>query len=296
MSDLDPTSFRSLIDRILEPARRHLRRVFLPVAGPLTACGVVVTLAQMAWFGALWGGGDLGPVLPVVGGVFLLIAGVLATYVLTFSALLVASLDAVAQRPVAMGRAWLFALQPRVFGTLVVVAVLCGLSLVMCLVPALYVIPVLAFVLPAMVEENLYGWAAIRRSSELAHYNPTGRWTDSAWLQTFVLIAVGTVINFAISLTVELPFVAAQQVLVLRDAVAGGSADPAALLASTLWLQIPAQVASALATTVTWLYWSFGISLLYREIRRRKEGADLRQAIDELTGAAGGDPVPQAVA
>lgn len=291
MRDLDPTSFRLLIDRVLEPGRRHFRQVFLPVAVPLAVCGVVAALAQVSWLSALSGDGDLGQLLPLLGGFFLLMAVFLTTYVLAFSALLVASLDAVAKRPVDMRRAWLFALQPRVFGTLVVVAVASGLSLAMCLLPALWVIPTLAFVLPVMVEEDLYGWAAIRRSAELAHYNPTGRWTDSAWLQTVVLIAVGMVINAAVSLTVELPFVVAQQIIVLRDAVAGGGADPAALLAATLWLQVPAQILSALATAATWLFWTFGIGLLYREIRRRREGDDLQQAIDELTGASIGEPL-----
>lgn len=296
MSDLDPTSFRVLLDSILEPARRHFRRVFLPVAAPLAACGVVATLIQVAWLGALSGGGEIGGLLPMLGGVFLLSAGVLAIYVLAFCALLVASLDALAGRPVEMGRAWRFALAPRVFGTLAVVAVACALSFMMCLLPALWVLPTLAYAVPAMVEEDLYGWAAIRRSAELAHDNPTGRLRDSAWLQTLVLLAVGMVVNFAVSLAVELPFVAAQQVLVLRDAVSGAGTDPAVLLASTLWLQVPAQILSALATAATWLFWTFGIGMLYREIRRRREGGDLRRAIDELTGAATGGPLPRAAA
>ena len=194
-----------------------------------------------------------------------------------------------------MGRAWLFAVQPRVFGTLIVVSVANTLSVLMCLLPAVYVVPILTFVLPVMVEEDRYGWAAIRRSYELAHYNPTGRWTDSAWLQILVLLSVGLVINYAVSLLVQLPFLVAQQIVIFRDAASGQMSDPATLMAGMLWLQIPAQILSALATAATWLFWTFGVGLLYREIRRRKEGRDLQRAIDELTGAGGGlEPAPAA--
>ncbi|MCP3956845.1 MAG: hypothetical protein GY719_03225 [bacterium] len=292
MNELDPISFRFLIDRILAPAKHHFRQVFLPIAVPLAVCGVGASLLQVGWLKTLMGGGDVGQVLPMVGGIFVIMIGILAAYGLGFSALTVGSLDAVAGRRVSMGRAWLFALQPRVFGTLIVISVANTLSFLMCFLPALYVVPILSFVLPAMVEEDVYGWAAIRRSSELAHYNPTGRWTDSAWLQILVLLSVGLVINYAVSLLVQLPFLVAQQIIIFRDAASGQMSDPATLLAGMLWLQIPAQILSAMATAASWLFWTFGISLLYREIRRRKEGQDLKQAIDELTGAPDALPAP----
>ncbi len=293
MSDLDILSFRLLIDRVLEPARRHFRDVFLPIAVPLAATGVLATLLQVGWLKTLMGGGDLSQVLPMVGGIFFLVVAILAVYGLGFSALVVASLDAVGGRGVEMAHAWTFVLKPRVFGTLIVVGVITFLSLIMCLLPALYVVPILTFTLPVMIEEDRYGWAAIRRSAELAHYNPTRRWTDSAWLQILVLLMIGLVINYVVSFTVQMPFVVAQQILIFRDAAAGQVTDPATLMAGTLWLQAPAQVLSAFATAATWLYWTFGISLLYREIRRRKEGDDLRQAVDELTrGMPEPEPAP----
>ncbi len=292
MSELAPASFRLLLDRAVESARRHFRHLFLPTALPLAACGVLATVFQIGWVKTLMGGGDLSQVLPMILGMFLLVVVLIAVYGLGFGALFVASMDAVAGRPVSMVRAWRFVIRPAVFGTLIVVTVLNFLSLILCLVPAIYVTPVLTFTLAVMIEEDLYGWAAIRRSAELAHHNPTGRWTDSAWLQTLVLLIVGMVISYAVSLTVQIPFLVTQQIIVFRDAASGQISDPAALMASTLWLQAPAQVLGAFATAATWLYWTFGISLLYREIRRRREAGDLRQAIDELTGTlAGGDAV-----
>ena len=290
MNDLDPISFRLLLDRVLEPARRHFRSLFLPIAVPLAACGVLATALQIGWIKALMGGGDISQVLPLFGGIFLLIVTILGIYGLGFGALFVGCTDALAGRPVSMKRAWLFVMRPAVFGTLTVVAVANLLSLLFCLVPALYVAPVLAFTLAVMIEEDRYGWAAIRRSAELVHYNPTGRWADGAWLQTLVLLLVGAVINYVVSLAVQMPFVVAQQIVVFRDAASGQVSDPATLMAGTLWLQAPAQVLAAFATAATWLYWTFGISLLYREIRRRKEGDDLRQAIDDLTGPEAAGP------
>ncbi len=288
MSDLDPASFRLLLDRVIESARRHFRRLFLPTVVPLAACGVLATAFQVGWLKTMLGGDDLSQVLPMIFGMLLLFVAVLAVYGLGFGALFVASMDAVAGRPVAMSRGWRFVLRPPVFGTLIVVAVANFVSLILCVVPAFYVTPVLAFTLAVMIEEDRYGWAAIRRSAELAHHNPTGHLADSAWLQTLVLLIVGTVISYAVSFTVQIPFVVAQQIVVFRDAASGQISDPAALMAGALWLQVPAQVLGACATAATWLYWTFGISLLYREIRRRKEAGDLRRAIDELTRPPGG--------
>ncbi len=294
MSDLAPTSFRLLLDRVIESAKVHFRRLFLPTALPLAVCGVLATVFQIGWIKTLMGD-DLGEAVPMAVSMFLIMIVIMVVYALAFGALCVASMDAVAGRPVSFARAWRFVIEPSVFGTLIVVAILCFLSLLMCVVPALYVMPILAYTLAVMVEEDRYGWAAIRRSAELAHHNPTGRWTDSAWLQTLVLLIVGLIISYAVGFTVQTPFLVTQQVMVFRDAASGQITDPATLMASTLWLQAPAQVLGSFATAATWLYWTFGLGLLYREIRRRKEAEDLHEAVDRLIGASAGEgatPVP----
>ena len=246
----------------------------------------MLALVQSSWL--ISGGESLEEMMTVVTGGCLLFVVALAAYGLGFSALLVGSLDAVAGRPVDMRRAWLFPFRPPVLATLVVVAMANFLSFMMFLLPALYVVPVLTFVLPVMVEEGRFGFAAIRRSVELVHWNPTGRWRDSVWLQTLVLLLIGLVVNYAVTFAVQLPFVVVQQVMFFRDAAAGELGDPAQLMAQTWWLQLPTQILTACATTASWLYWTCGIALLYREVRRRKEAEDLERAIDELTG--GSDP------
>ncbi len=287
MSDLELVSFRLLIDRVVDPARRHFRQLFPPIAAPLAVAGLVLSLVQTTWLigsGESFDEGSGLPVMAVLGSGCLLGAVFMVIYSLGFSALLVGSLDAVAGRTVDMRRAWLFPFRPPVLATLVVVAMANLLSFMMLLLPALYVVPILAFVLPVMVEEGRFGFAAIRRSVQLVHWNPTGRWRDSVWLQTLVLLLIGLAVNYALTFAVQLPFVLVQQVLIFRDAAAGELGDPAALMAEMLWLQLPTQILTACATAASWLYWTCGIALLYREVRRRREAEDLRQAIDELTG------------
>ena len=206
-----------------------------------------------------------------------------------------AAMDAVAGRGVRMARAWGFVFRPAVFATLVLVGLLDFLSIMAFFLPALYVVPLLSLTLPAMVDEGLVGLAALKRSAELVRFNPTGRLTHSPWLQVVLVILVGTVLNYAVSLAVQLPFAVAQQLLLLRQTLAGPEAAEQLTLA--FWLQLPASVLGALATAVTWLYTTFGLCLLYRELRRRKEARDVVEAVEDLTGDAppAEPPAPGAV-
>jgi len=195
----------------------------------------------------------------------------------------VAAMDAVSRRQVRMARAWGFVFRPAVFATLVLVGLLDTLSLFAFVLPAFYVIPLLSLTLPAMIDEGVVGFDAVRRSVELVRFNPTGRLVHSPWLQVFLLLLVGTVLSYAANLVVQLPFVVAQQLLFLREAFSGPEAAEAMKVA--LWLQIPASLLGALVSAVTWLYSAFGICLLFRELRRRKEAPDLVDAVDRLVTA-----------
>ncbi len=289
VNELDLIPFRTLIDRVVVPARRHLRTTLLPVALPVMAGSLAVALAQIAWFDVMLdpdpdpdaAAAFLGAGCAFMGLSFLM----LAVYGLAFAALTVAAVDAVASRPVSMGRAWAFVVQPRVLLGLVLLGLAYFGSTMMCLVPALYVVPLLAFVVPAMADEGLTAGAAFRRSVELMHWNPTRRFGRSPWLQTFLLMLVGLIVNYAANLLVQLPFVLAQQVLMLRQTFSGEAATMEEMV-SVLWLQVPAVVLGSVATAVAWLYTAFGLAILFREVRRRKEAPDLEEAVDELTGAA----------
>jgi hypothetical protein len=288
-ADLERIPFRILIDRVPDAARPHFRKLFLPAAVPLMGIGLLTIVFQSSMTARLFDQPDsLAALGGFLGAFVLLMIVLIAVYTLTFTALAVAATDAVYGLPVDLSRAWRFPLRPRVLVTVVAVAIVNAVSALMCLLPVLYVGPILAFVLPVMIVEGRTGFDAIHRSVEMAHFNPTGRWTDGAFLKILAFLFVGMTISYALSFTVQMPFAAVQQILVFRDAAAG-STDPVHLMTGMLWLQVPAQILTALATAASWLYWSFGLAMLYREIRRAKEGEDLDQAIGELTGEAAHD-------
>lgn len=287
MTDLDLTPFRLLIDGIVVPARRHVRETVLPVAIPLVISSILLTVAHLRWFRVM-SSGDPDAFPEVFAGCFLfmLLAFVVTMlYGLVLSALTMGAMQAVSGQPrISMMRAWALVVRPSVLGTLILIGVASALSSAMCYIPALYVVPVLSFALPAMADEGLRGFAALRRAAELAHFNPTGRWTQTPWLQMLLILVVGFIFYYAVALAVQFPFIITQQVIILREAAAGQVVDPGELMASTFWLQIPANVLDALATAVTWLYSAFGTCLLFHEVRRRKEAGDLEEAIARLTG------------
>jgi uncharacterized membrane protein len=291
VNDLDLVPIHLLIDRIPGLARPYARVTVLPVALPVMAAGLAVALSQIAMFETLFSADPspdpdaMAAALVTLGSFFALAMAMMAIYALAFGALTVAAVDALAGRPVSMGRAWTSILRPRVLLTLLLVGMASAGSLMMCILPALYVIPLLSFVLPAMIDEDLGVGEAFRRSIELMHWNPTQRLGQTPWLQAFLILFIGFVVNYAANLLVQMPFLIAQQMLILRESFSGEIVNPAEMT-QALWLQVPAVLLGSVATALTWLYSAFGTVLLFREVRRRKEAADLEEAVSELTGVA----------
>lgn len=283
MNDLDLIPFRVLLDHVVVPARRHLRKTLLATAVPLALTSVAMAAVQVRWTQVALSP-DPDNLDEYFTGLVLIMGISLVTlfiFFMAFSALMVASTDAVAGREVKMTKAWTFVLRPPVFLTLVLTSFFNLLALMMCFFPALYVVPLLSFTVPVMVEEKRFGLDAIRRSIELVQFNPTGRLAHSPWIQTLAVVVVGTLLTYAASMTVQLPFAIAQQILVFRDTLT----NPEAALenmGAVFWLQLPASLLGALTTSITWLYTTFGICVLHGELRRRREAPDLVQAIDEL--------------
>ncbi|MDA8017717.1 MAG: hypothetical protein MPN21_09740 [Thermoanaerobaculia bacterium] len=282
MSRLDLVPFRLLIDRVPAVVRRHAGQFFWPTALPLLAVGVALAIAQVRWtesvFDTASGGGNMFAFF----GLFLLIVVLsLGVYVLVYLALAVVAVDAVAGRQVSMGRAWRFCLRPTVLGTSVFAGIAIGISFTACCIPGLFVAPLLALLVPVMVEEGKVGLDAVSRTIELVRFQGRRGLSDSGWAQSFVVLFVGTILSYAASTVTQGPFVILQQVLLIRQTASGQAADPGAVVGS-LWLQVPAQVLGALVTVLVWGYWAFGLALLYFEIRRRKEADDLERAIDDI--------------
>lgn len=275
------TSVRRLIDDVPELVRQHGRRLlpglYVPVliAGLL---GIFLQQDQMRW--ALDESDSEGPLMAITW-VPAVVAS-LTVYLCAFYAALVATTEAVMGRTPSMARAWLFVARPAGLLAIVTISILGLFSLILCLLPALYVLPRFAFVLPAMFDEKLSPLAASRRSRELIYFTPGGLF-KSGWALTLVVQTVGALVAYAVTFIVQMPFSIVQMFLLLRDMPAGGTLSTEAMIAP-LWLQIPMVLLSSLGTSLAWLYWCFATAALFRELRRRKEGDDLQEAIDALTG------------
>ena len=140
MNKLDLVPLHILIDRVVEPARRHAKVTVLPVALPVMAVPLAMVLTQAAWFDVMFTT-DPEAMASVAGGGC---AFILLTYLvrsLTFAALTTAAVDAVAGRPVSMGRAWAFVLRPRVLFMLLLVGMASFGSFMMCFLPLVRAAP-----------------------------------------------------------------------------------------------------------------------------------------------------------
>jgi hypothetical protein len=195
----------------------------------------------------------------------------------------VAALDALTGRPVDMGRAWNFASQSRVWGTLLLSGLATLGAALACVLPVLYVAPLLSFTLPVVVEEGVFGGAALSRSAELTRYNPSRQLTESPIVKILVLMLVTTLISYLAGLLVALPFQLPMFIDVFRHAMSGDK-DVQTAMSRWLWLQVPAVFLSSLVRMAVSLYTAFGIGMLFFDVRGRKEGTDLVAQIDDVFG------------
>jgi hypothetical protein len=206
----------------------------------------------------------------------------LVVYYLSYAVLLGAAVDAVAQRPVEMGRAWLAMVRPRTLGTLFLIATATALGFTCCVLPGIYLGLLFSFTVPVMVDEGLFGTTAMRRSADLARYNPQRAFDADPRFKVFVIVFVGFLLGYAISMLVQLPLIVVQQVMMAREIAGGRRMDPAAVMARMSLLQVPAQVLGMLTNTAVHLYVSFGLALLYVDVKRRREGSDLEAAVEQI--------------
>jgi hypothetical protein len=273
------------LDEAVRRGRRHFRQVFLPVALPLGFVAGLVPLMQVRWMRGFMRAGPPADVNAFFGEFALFMGGILlfaGVTVLGHTAFLVAAVDAVAGRAVSMGRAWTAMLDPRAFGTLVLnwLAVMLGCCL--CLLPGLYVVLLQAMLIPVIVEERRFGPGALARSAELTRYNPRRTLAADPRLQVFLVLFVGFLLNYAVGFAIQLPAMVVQQVMMFRGISAGREMDPVDLMAGLAWIQVPTGVLAAMGQAAVQIYVSFGLALLFFDLKRRKEGADLEAAIEGL--------------
>jgi hypothetical protein len=273
-----PLPFRVLLDEALRRARRHFRAIYPGVAIPVTILATAVATAQAVWFSHLkMDLGSLGtPFLNL--GYLALILVYSSLLMVAYNTLQVAAIDAVAGRPVDLRRAWRFTVQGRVLGTLTLWYAATLASVFCCCLPALVVAPLLLLVPAVMADEERFGIQAISRSARLTWHFPRDRWWASPLVKAFLLLLVGVILAYLTALLVSLPFQVPMYIDMFRKAAAGE--DFTGGMSAWVWLQVPAQFLSSLASTAVYLYVCFGVALLFYDTRGRREGTDLRAGID----------------
>jgi hypothetical protein len=282
-----PLPLRILLDHAVGVTRRHFRAIYPAVAIPLALAAAAFPVAQGLLMGPMMTSGA--PPAPaglvgMVAGFGIALLAFIVVYVLAYGAMYVAVVNAAAGRAVSMGEAWRTVVRPEVWGTMLLswVAFLAGFMC--CILPGVYVGILFCLVMPVVVEERLFGTAALGRSASLIQYNPQKALASDPRGKAFLIVFVGTLMGYALTFVLQLPFVVAQQVYMVRQAASGQEPDPAAMMALMTWLQVPSNVLGTLAQTAVQLYIAFGIALLYFDVRGRKEGFDLEAGIARLEG------------
>jgi hypothetical protein len=281
-----PLPFRLLLDEAVRQTRHHFKRIYPAVAIPLALLAGLLPIAQWLMFRSFPTEGGTSPrpweMIQGVAAFWLAMMVWMAVYYLSYAVLLGAAVDAVAQRPISMGRTWLSMLRPRILGTLMLAAAAIALGACCCVVPGIYLGLLFSFTVPVLVDEGLFGPAAMRRSAELTRYNPQHSLDADPRFKVFVIVFVGFLLGYAISILVQLPMIVVQQVMIAREVAGGRRVDPATLMARMSLLQVPAQMLGMLVNTTVHLYVSFGLALLYVDVKRRREGSDLEAAVEQL--------------
>jgi hypothetical protein len=290
-----PMPLLPLLDEALRRTRAYLPAIFWSVALPLAVLRSLLSVFQAVTLRSQVSQGlDVPRVLIQNAELLLLAMAVGFVSAIAYTAGQAAALDGLAGRPIDMRRAWRFALQPRVWGTLFLVGLALAGALILCVLPFFYVAPLLSFVTPVMVEEGRFSAAALSRSAELARYNPGGRLRESPIAKILVVMLVTTLITLLASWLVNLPFQLPILIDLFRKSVSG-SQDPQSLLARWIWLQVPAAFLTTLVATAVYVYSSVAMGMLFFDVRDRKEGTDLRSEIDAVfpaAPAAPGEPWP----
>ena len=271
-----------LLDEAAKISRRHVRSVFLPMSLFLALLKGLSAIVQVVWMQEYLGAlesGDIARILPSLGGMGCLGVVVALVTLFAYAVLWATALDAVAGRPVSLrSRArWLF--EPRVFGTVLILVLCLSLGLIACLLPGFIVASILAFVIAAMTEEKLFGTEALGRSSRMALFNPRERFLESPAFKAFVLVFVASMIAYGLSLVIQAPVALLQQLLILRDSTGGADLTGAS---RWVWISVPAQVFAGFTSAAVQLYLAMGMALLYFDTRRRVDGWDIEEALDEI--------------
>ncbi len=319
----DPIPFRKLLDEAVKQTRRTLKPLYLWALLPALALQVPTALIQGAQFRL---GNPENPSPAALGAIFggcgLLILA-LPIYFFCSVAVAMAATDGVAGRTVAAGPRLRSALHPRIWLTLLAVTVLVlvlpsllfGVGVVIAAIAATASSPGLAaagmlgalalsvlsvvffatrfaFIVQVMTEEGSSGLTAIGRTFRLISANPGRRFVDNTVTKVFVVGVVFYALSAALSLPLQLPFTAGLLVTVIRGALEGGAPDQLLAQGAAPWLMTLMNLAGTFGQAAAQLFFFNALSLLYFDVRRRREAPDLVEAVAEVERSQQPAPPP----
>jgi hypothetical protein len=140
--------------------------------------------------------------------------------------------------------------------------------------------------MPVILEERVHWLAALRRSAEVARFNPTRRLGDDPRVKVFLLAIAGWLIAYLLGMLVQLPLLLLMVFLAARSIGGGGGESLEDAMADLVWVQAPTAVMGALVQAAVSLYLAYGVAMLYFDTRRRMSGEDLEAELELLAGGA----------
>jgi len=262
-TELRPLSLGELLDRAFQLYRGHFGLFVGISAVPQLGFVVILTLATIL-IGLVAGPGGAG----AAGLLVLLVPVVVLGYVLATAFAQAATVFAVSEvylgRPTGIRQS--FSQVSGDVGAVVFAWIIIGLAmmagLILLIVPGVIVLLVTALTVPALVIENLHARDAISRSMAL---------TKGNWDRVFVIFVLVFVLTWVASFLFEIPFAALAQLLPAESGL-------------HISLNILEQLGSLVAGVLVAPFGMIAFSVLYYDVRVRREAFDLQLLMQALGG------------
>ncbi len=273
-------TFREILDQAISLLRTNLRSYLLPYALIFGVATAALTAVQLGWMGSLMFPGNVGATIDwqLFGGFGCVMALFWLFYFGLQTGLAIGAVSLVAGR--SSKGSFAAAFKPKIYGTVFLSGIAIVISALFCFFPVLYVAPALAFIVPVMTEESRFGFEAFSGSHELARYNPRKNFLDTPMVRVLGLFLVTILVSWLLSMVIALPLMVLQQIAIFEQVVQ--EEGNVGAVPGLLWLQVPGQFLTAAAQTAANAFAAIAIALIYFDVRKRRDGADLEQAILDL--------------
>ena len=285
-------SLRQVLDAGIPLARKNIRALYWPIALPVVIISTISGVVQAGLMARVMPTAseemDLSSFLDLMSlsaGAIVIGLFAMAVMVAGYSALTVTTMDVLGGRQPDMKRAWGMACQPGMLWTAALTVIFSILSLLLCLLPALWMLPLLTLTLPVAVVEGSRGMGAVSRGATLLRSRPGMPASERPWVRSLVVLLVAAALVQALTWVGQGPLLIVQQIWIARDMASGDISN------ATVWLQVPLSAIGALTQVLAWVYATFTLGVHYHDVINRRRGADLEQEIDRWASRGDTDSV-----